>query len=156
MCHITLISEPLRQHIRSTEQHLLHLHSRRTELRRDPGSAPQTVCRCRRPAGASGRGTHDNDTTAGWWTTATATDHERRFVRAYLATAGHDMPTDHATDKARGRGGPGGCYGRANFTNGSKCESQMSHVAAATIEQFNHSPLTRLLLPLMMRLPRLS
>jgi 4-alpha-glucanotransferase len=35
-------------------------------------------------------GTHDNDTTAGWW--ATATDHERHFVRAYLATDGHDMP----------------------------------------------------------------
>ncbi len=35
-------------------------------------------------------GTHDNDTTAGWW--ATATDHERHFVRGYLATDGHDMP----------------------------------------------------------------
>ncbi len=35
-------------------------------------------------------GTHDNDTTAGWW--ASATDHERHFVRGYLATDGHDMP----------------------------------------------------------------
>ncbi len=35
-------------------------------------------------------GTHDNDTTAGWW--ATATDHERHFARGYLATDGHDMP----------------------------------------------------------------
>ena len=35
-------------------------------------------------------GTHDNDTTAGWW--ATATDHERHLARAYLATDGHDMP----------------------------------------------------------------
>lgn len=35
-------------------------------------------------------GTHDNDTTAGWW--ATATDEERHFARGYLATDGHDMP----------------------------------------------------------------
>jgi 4-alpha-glucanotransferase len=35
-------------------------------------------------------GTHDNDTAAGWW--ATATDHERHFARGYLATDGHDMP----------------------------------------------------------------
>ena len=35
-------------------------------------------------------GTHDNDTTAGWW--ATATDKERHFARGYLATDGHDMP----------------------------------------------------------------
>ncbi len=35
-------------------------------------------------------GTHDNDTTAGWW--ATATDHERHFARGYLATDGQDMP----------------------------------------------------------------
>ena len=35
-------------------------------------------------------GTHDNDTTAGWW--ATATDHERHFARGYLTTDGHDMP----------------------------------------------------------------
>jgi len=34
-------------------------------------------------------GTHDNDTAAGWW--ATATDHERHFARGYLATDGHDM-----------------------------------------------------------------
>ncbi|MDO9093459.1 MAG: 4-alpha-glucanotransferase [Rubrivivax sp.] len=34
-------------------------------------------------------GTHDNDTTVGWW--ATATDAERHFARAYLATDGHDM-----------------------------------------------------------------
>ena len=34
-------------------------------------------------------GTHDNDTVAGWW--ATATDHERHFARGYLATDGHDM-----------------------------------------------------------------
>ncbi len=34
-------------------------------------------------------GTHDNDTVAGWW--ASATDHERHFARAYLATDGHDM-----------------------------------------------------------------
>ncbi|MDP1901940.1 MAG: 4-alpha-glucanotransferase [Rubrivivax sp.] len=35
-------------------------------------------------------GTHDNDTVAGWW--ASATDHERHFARGYLATDGHDMP----------------------------------------------------------------
>ncbi len=35
-------------------------------------------------------GTHDNDTVAGWW--AAASDHERHFARAYLATDGHDMP----------------------------------------------------------------
>ena len=35
-------------------------------------------------------GTHDNDTAAGWW--ATASDHERHFARGYLATDGHDMP----------------------------------------------------------------
>jgi 4-alpha-glucanotransferase len=34
-------------------------------------------------------GTHDNDTVAGWW--ATATDHERHMARGYLATDGHDM-----------------------------------------------------------------
>jgi 4-alpha-glucanotransferase len=35
-------------------------------------------------------GTHDNDTVAGWW--CTASDHERHFARGYLATDGHDMP----------------------------------------------------------------
>ncbi len=35
-------------------------------------------------------GTHDNDTIAGWW--ATATDHERHYARGYLNTDGHDMP----------------------------------------------------------------
>jgi 4-alpha-glucanotransferase len=35
-------------------------------------------------------GTHDNDTVAGWW--ASATDKERHSARAYLATDGHDMP----------------------------------------------------------------
>jgi 4-alpha-glucanotransferase len=34
-------------------------------------------------------GTHDNDTSAGWW--AHATDHERHMARGYLATDGHDM-----------------------------------------------------------------
>ncbi len=34
-------------------------------------------------------GTHDNDTVAGWW--ATATDAERHYARGYLATDGHDM-----------------------------------------------------------------
>jgi len=34
-------------------------------------------------------GTHDNDTTVGWW--ASATDHERHHARAYLATDGHDI-----------------------------------------------------------------
>jgi 4-alpha-glucanotransferase len=34
-------------------------------------------------------GTHDNDTTAGWW--ATASDKERHYARGYLATDGHDM-----------------------------------------------------------------
>ena len=34
-------------------------------------------------------GTHDNDTTTGWW--ATASDHERHHARAYLATDGHDI-----------------------------------------------------------------
>jgi 4-alpha-glucanotransferase len=35
-------------------------------------------------------GTHDNDTVAGWW--ATATEFERHHARGYLATDGHDMP----------------------------------------------------------------
>lgn len=35
-------------------------------------------------------GTHDNNTTAGWW--AEAGDAERHFARGYLATDGHDMP----------------------------------------------------------------
>ena len=35
-------------------------------------------------------GTHDNDTTAGWW--ASAADAERHFARGYLGTDGHDMP----------------------------------------------------------------
>ncbi len=35
-------------------------------------------------------GTHDNDTVAGWW--ATASDHERHHARGYLATDGGDMP----------------------------------------------------------------
>jgi len=35
-------------------------------------------------------GTHDNDTSAGWW--AAAGDAERHFARGYLATDGHDMP----------------------------------------------------------------
>jgi len=35
-------------------------------------------------------GTHDNDTSAGWW--ASASDHERHHVRAYLGTDGHDLP----------------------------------------------------------------
>ena len=35
-------------------------------------------------------GTHDNDTSAGWW--ASATDKERHMARGYLATDGHDMP----------------------------------------------------------------
>jgi 4-alpha-glucanotransferase len=35
-------------------------------------------------------GTHDNNTTAGWW--ASCTDQERHFARAYLATDGHEMP----------------------------------------------------------------
>jgi 4-alpha-glucanotransferase len=34
-------------------------------------------------------GTHDNDTTAGWW--AKASDAEKHFARGYLATDGHDM-----------------------------------------------------------------
>ncbi len=35
-------------------------------------------------------GTHDNDTTVGWWA-ASATDAERHHARAYLATDGHDI-----------------------------------------------------------------
>ena len=35
-------------------------------------------------------GTHDNDTKAGGW--ATATDHERCMARGYLPTDGLDMP----------------------------------------------------------------
>ncbi len=35
-------------------------------------------------------GTHDNNTSAGWW--AKASDKERHFARAYLATDGQDMP----------------------------------------------------------------
>ena len=34
-------------------------------------------------------GSHDNDTTTGWW--ATASDHERHHARAYLASDGHDI-----------------------------------------------------------------
>ena len=34
-------------------------------------------------------GTHDNDTSVGWW--AAATDHERHHARAYLGTDGHDI-----------------------------------------------------------------
>jgi 4-alpha-glucanotransferase len=34
-------------------------------------------------------GTHDNDTTVGWW--AAASEHERHHARAYLATDGHDI-----------------------------------------------------------------
>ena len=34
-------------------------------------------------------GTHDNDTVAGWW--ATASDYERHHARGYLATDGQDM-----------------------------------------------------------------
>jgi 4-alpha-glucanotransferase len=34
-------------------------------------------------------GTHDNDTTQGWW--AEATDHERQHLREYLATDGGDI-----------------------------------------------------------------
>jgi 4-alpha-glucanotransferase len=34
-------------------------------------------------------GTHDNNTANGWW--AEASDKERHFARAYLATDGHDM-----------------------------------------------------------------
>jgi 4-alpha-glucanotransferase len=34
-------------------------------------------------------GTHDNNTSVGWW--AEATDHERHFARGYLATDGQDI-----------------------------------------------------------------
>ncbi len=34
-------------------------------------------------------GTHDNDTSIGWW--AAAGEHEREFARAYLGSDGHDM-----------------------------------------------------------------
>ena len=34
-------------------------------------------------------GTHDNDTSTGWW--ASASDHERHHARAYLGTDGHDI-----------------------------------------------------------------
>jgi 4-alpha-glucanotransferase len=34
-------------------------------------------------------GTHDNDTSAGWW--ASASDKERHYARGYLATDGHDI-----------------------------------------------------------------
>lgn len=34
-------------------------------------------------------GTHDNDTSLGWW--AGASEHERHHARAYLATDGHDI-----------------------------------------------------------------
>jgi 4-alpha-glucanotransferase len=37
-------------------------------------------------------GTHDNDTSLGWW--AGATEHERRFARAYLDTDGDDIAWD--------------------------------------------------------------
>ena len=35
-------------------------------------------------------GTHDNDTSAGWW--AQTGEHDKQFARAYLGTDGHDMP----------------------------------------------------------------
>jgi len=35
-------------------------------------------------------GSHDNDTTLGWWESASA--HERDYARQYFATDGHDMP----------------------------------------------------------------
>ena len=34
-------------------------------------------------------GTHDNNTTVGWW--GEASDHERHHARAYLGTDGHDI-----------------------------------------------------------------
>ena len=34
-------------------------------------------------------GTHDNDTSVGWW--HSAGEHERKFARAYLGTDGHDI-----------------------------------------------------------------
>jgi len=37
-------------------------------------------------------GTHDNDTTLGWW--AQASEHERAHVRAYLGTDGHEIHWD--------------------------------------------------------------
>jgi 4-alpha-glucanotransferase len=37
-------------------------------------------------------GTHDNDTSIGWW--AGASDHERSYARAYLGSDGHDMAWD--------------------------------------------------------------
>jgi hypothetical protein len=37
-------------------------------------------------------GTHDNDTTLGWW--STATDHERAHVKAYLGTDGREVHWD--------------------------------------------------------------
>jgi 4-alpha-glucanotransferase len=37
-------------------------------------------------------GTHDNDTTVGWW--QTASDHERVFAQKYLAVHGHDIAWD--------------------------------------------------------------
>ena len=42
------------------------------------------------PGTAVYTGTHDNDTKAGGW--ATATDHERYMARGYLPTDGLDMP----------------------------------------------------------------
>src|SRR5262249_34538788 len=37
-------------------------------------------------------GTHDNDTTGGWWATMPA--HEREFVRRYAPWVGHDVAWD--------------------------------------------------------------
>jgi 4-alpha-glucanotransferase len=37
-------------------------------------------------------GTHDNDTSVGWW--AAASEHERAFARAYLSGDGHDIAWD--------------------------------------------------------------
>ncbi len=42
-----------------------------------------------RPHSVVYTGTHDNDTSVGWW--ATASEHERHHARAYLATDGHDI-----------------------------------------------------------------
>jgi len=41
------------------------------------------------PASAVYTGTHDNDTTRGWWNTATP--HERNFAASYLAPGPHDI-----------------------------------------------------------------
>jgi 4-alpha-glucanotransferase len=56
------------------------------------GSANRYLPHNHEPDSVTLTGTHDNDTSAGWW--ASAPDAVRDHVRAYLATDGHDIAWD--------------------------------------------------------------